>query len=120
MYLVFDGGYFGGLGLGVWAVVLVQDGHEELLEYGHKRKTSSSDIEWEAAHRAALLADDLGVEHIKGDFLACIHGMARKRPEIRWEWVPSRSNIADKYAKYYPELIHEKPRTRTSPSQASD
>lgn len=105
MYLVFDGGYFGGLGVGVWAVVVVDGPDERLLAYGHKRHTSSSDIEWEAAREAEQHARDLGIGTIKGDFMACLEGMAKKHPDITWEWVPSRSNAADKYAKYYPELM---------------
>lgn len=104
MYLVFDGGYFGGLGVGVWAVVCIDGGKEELIDYGCKRKTSSSDIEWEAARRAEYHARRMNVDLIQGDFLACIEGMAREHPDIEWEWIPSRSNAADKYAKYYPEL----------------
>lgn len=105
MYLVFDGGYFGGLGVGAWAVVLVDGGKEELIDYGYKKNSSSSDVEWVAAQKAAEHAQRLGVKLVQGDFMACLEGMARKYPGIEWEWVPSKSNIADKYAKFYPELI---------------
>lgn len=106
MHLVFDGGYSQAHKQGVWAVVKVDGASEELIEIGYcKDVRSSSDIEWVAAERAAFHAEELGIELIQGDFASCINGMSKTHEHLDWEWIPSRSNVADKYAKFYPELM---------------
>lgn len=105
MYLVFDGGYNVGLRVGTWAVVAVEGAKETLIGVGHVNNSSSTKIEWIAAEKAAEYAKDLNVHLIQGDLKACLKDMRKRYPEIEWEWVPSKSNIADKYAKYYPELV---------------
>lgn len=78
---------------------------ESLISVGHVNNSSSTDIEWMAAEMAAKYAKEMGVSLVKGDFKACLKGMREKHPKIKWEWIPSKSNPADKYAKYYPELV---------------
>lgn len=105
MYLVFDGGYNNGLRIGTWAVVSVEGAKETLLEVGHVNNSSSTEIEWIAAEKAVEYAKKMNVTLIQGDLKACLKAMRKKHPEIEWEWVSSKANIADKYAKYYPELL---------------
>jgi ribonuclease HI len=104
-YIVFDGGYISGLKMGAWAVVLVDRNKHRLVGYGIEEKSKSSDMEWIAAHAAMDYGRKLGVRKLKGDFKACIEGMQRDYPEFHWEWIPSKSNVADKYAKPHQELV---------------
>lgn len=104
-YIVFDGGYNTGTGQGAWAVVLIKGGKERLLDYGMVKKSSSSDIEWVAAERAAEWARRERVKLVKGDFRACVNGMSERHPDLTWEWIPSKGNAADKWAKPYEELL---------------
>lgn len=103
-YLVFDGGYSNTLGVGTWAVVLVDNGRERLLEYGHEFRSNSTNLEWTAARRALEHAKLLGVSIVYGDYEACLRGMSEDHPEIDWRWVPSKGNVADRFTKYYPEV----------------
>lgn len=104
-YLAFDGGFFPIKNAGAFAVVLVDDTEEKLIAYGIEYDTSSSDIEWVAARWAQIYAERLGIKVIKGDFAYCIEGMSEEYPQYKWEWIPSSSNPADKFAKYLPELV---------------
>jgi len=104
VFIYFDGGYNGGLGVGTWAVVLVRDGKETLLEYGHVYKSTSTELEWVAADKALEYARWLKVKIVFGDYRACLKGMKRDHPDIDWRWVRSAGNVADKFTKYYPEL----------------
>ena len=104
-YIAFDGGYNTGINQGAWAIVLVRDGKEKLLDYGIEHHSKSSDMEWIAAKRAVAWARSERVKVIKGDFLACINRMAWQHKEFSWEWIPSKGNPADKWAKPHEELI---------------
>jgi len=104
-YIAFDGGYFPNHKSGVFAVVKVEDHKEELITYGIEQNTNSSDIEWVAARWAQIYAERLGIQTIRGDFVQCINGMKKEYPQHDWEWIPSKSNPADKFAKYLPELL---------------
>lgn len=121
-YLVFDGGYNDGLGVGTWAVVLVNNGREILLEYGHEYRSTSTALEWIAARKALEYARWLGVSVVYGDYKACIKGMGEDHPDIDWRWVSSKGNVADRFTKYYPELedrCHTRARPRVTAMSAS-
>ncbi|MCA1807352.1 MAG: hypothetical protein LC687_05850 [Actinobacteria bacterium] len=98
------------------------DGKEVLLEYGHKRKSTSTDLEWEAAWKALEYARWLNVSVVYGDYKACLNKMQKLHPDIEWRWVRSRGNVADKYTKYFPELEnrwHTQAKTRGTATNVS-
>lgn len=104
-YIAFDGSWHEGRNAGAWAVVLVKDGKEELLEYGILRDSDSMKAEFAAAERAAHWAEEKGVRTIRGDSKGCLEWMKWEFEEFSWEWVKSKGNPADKFAKSnYEEL----------------
>lgn len=104
-FIAFDGGYHTSYRAGAWAVVLVENDKEKLISYGTMDSESSTNIEWYAAEIAAEVAAQHNVKVIKGDFKACIKRMNELYPQFEWVWIKSKSNPADKWAKYYPELV---------------
>jgi ribonuclease HI len=103
-FIAFDGGYHTSYRAGAWAVVLVEDDHETLMMFDTMQAECNTDVEWYAAHMALMVARAKKVKVIKGDFKACIRKMSELYPEFEWVWIRSKSNPADKYAKYLPEL----------------
>lgn len=104
-FIAFDAGYQTSLRVGYWAVVLVENDKEKLLNYGIMDSERNTDVEWFAAEAAREAALSNNVNTIKGDFKACINQMSKDYPDLNWVWIKSKSNPADKWAKYYPELV---------------
>lgn len=104
-FIAFDAGYQTSLKVGYWAVVLVENDKEKLLNYGIVDMDRNTDVEWYAAEIAREAAHAHNVHTIKGDFKACINQMSKDYPHLNWVWIKSKSNPADKWAKYYPELV---------------
>ena len=99
-YIAFDGSWNISQNTGAWAVVLVKDGKEELLEYGILRDSDSMKAEFAAAERAAHWAEKKSIKTIRGDSKGCLGYMRWEFEDFLWEWVRSKGNPADKFAKY--------------------
>ena len=101
MLLYFDAGVSLALGMGIWAVVLDDDGELILLDREVRGKTKVHELEKLASEKAAEYAGALGVETIRGDCLTSIMRAKKTRPRYDWEWVPSKENLADGFTKDY-------------------
>ncbi|MCA1807764.1 MAG: hypothetical protein LC687_07950 [Actinobacteria bacterium] len=106
MTIYYDAGYQVHRQQGAYAIVLVDaKGHEHLLDYGFVSHSSSSEMEHLAAAKAGGWAREYGVSLVRGDFVPSLERAQRDFPDIRWEYVRSKGNCADKFAKVYEVLI---------------